>query len=240
MNKEKLEELRKVSKEYIKEERRVLQDQCEVCAVSLDQVEKSVSELTNKKVKVVSLKPHCLDDVYRDIFRVGEVLDARGEAEKLIQSLKLRAQTLRDSILPKKPKVLALEWLNPPMIGGGWIPELIDMAGGIPLGVEKPQKFRTVTLNEVESYQADIICAFPCGFSIEKTMQELNLEDNKKEFSQLSASHRGHFYVLDGNHYFNRSGPRLIDSAEILAKLFRAPKRQDIPRLWVEYHKETP
>lgn len=203
----------------------ITQDQCEVCAVSLEQVERAVSDTVKKSVKVVSLKPHCLDDVYADVLKVGQVLGAATEAHELLHSLKTRAQNLK-AIAPKQPpKVLALEWLNPPMIGGGWIPELIRMAGGVPLGVEKPQKFRTVTLDEVESYQADIICAFPCGFSLEKTLFELELEMNRKSFRKLSATKKGNFHVFDGNHFFNRSGPRLIDSAELLSVAFNQVHR---------------
>jgi iron complex transport system substrate-binding protein len=199
----------------------ITQSQCEVCAVSLKDVEQAVCELTSSNPVIVSLEPNSLDDVWTDIQRVGEALGASDRAEKLVDSLQSRMDDIvqRTHWIPNNPPLAYIEWIDPLMAGGNWMPELVEMAGGVNLFGEAGKHSPWMTWDELVMKDADIIFVSPCGFDIKRTLEEMSLLSGKAEWKSLKAVRDGRVVVADGNQYFNRPGPRLTESLEILAEV---------------------
>ena len=199
----------------------ITQSQCEVCAVSLKDVEQAVCELTSSKPVIVSLEPNALDDVWSDIRRVGEALGASERAERLVDELESRMDDIvqRTHWLETNPTVAYIEWIEPLMAGGNWMPEMVEMAGGVNLFGEAGKHSPWMTWEELVEKDPDIIFVSPCGFDIARTLEEMNLLSGKPEWNRLKAVSSGRVVVADGNQYFNRPGPRLVDSLEILGEI---------------------
>jgi len=199
----------------------ITQSQCEVCAVSLKDVEQAVCELTSSRPVIVSLEPNSLDDVWADILRVGAALGASARAEQLIDELQSRMDDIvqRTHWLDSNPTVAYIEWIDPLMAGGNWMPELVEMAGGVNLFGEAGKHSPWMTWEELVTKDPDIIFVSPCGFDIQRTLQEMHLLGGKPEWKSLKAVAGGRVVVADGNQYFNRPGPRLAESLEILAEI---------------------
>jgi iron complex transport system substrate-binding protein len=199
----------------------ITQSQCEVCAVSLKDVEQAVCELTSSKPVIVSLEPNALDDVWTDIQRVGEALGATERAENLIDSLQSRMDDIvqRTHWIASNPTLAYIEWIDPLMAGGNWMPELVEMAGGVNLFGEAGKHSPWMTWNDLVMKDPEVIFVSPCGFDIPRTLQEMSLLSSRDEWKNLKAVADGRVFVADGNQYFNRPGPRLVESLEILAEV---------------------
>src|SRR5262245_8926475 len=199
----------------------ITQSQCEVCAVSLKDVEQAVCEFTSSHPTIVSLEPNSLDDVWTDIQRVGEALNAPRRAEQLIDDLKSRMDDIvqRTHWLDSNPTVAYIEWIDPLMAGGNWMPELIAMAGGVNLFGEAGKHSPWMTLEDLVAKDPYVIFVSPCGFDITRTLEEMSLLSGKPEWRGLKAVATESVFVADGNQYFNRPGPRLVESLEILAEV---------------------
>lgn len=199
----------------------ITQSQCEVCAVSLKDVEKAVCELTSSKPAIVSLEPNELDDVWTDILRVGEALGASDRAQQVVDSLQSRMDDIvqRTHWIPHNPTLAYIEWIDPLMAGGNWMPELVEMAGGVNLFGEAGKHSPWMTWDDLVMKDPDIIFVSPCGFDIPRTLEEMSLLSSKAEWKSLKAVRDGRVVVADGNQYFNRPGPRLAESLEILAEV---------------------
>ena len=198
----------------------VTQDQCEVCAVSLPDVEDAVQCFLTSDVKVVSLNPEKLSDIWRDVRNVAAVTGRQEAAETLIRDLEGRLQKLADKTrhLPR-PRVACLEWLDPLMAAGNWIPELVDLAGGAYGLVEAGAHTPPITWDTLADYQPEVIVITPCGFKIPQSQADLPLLTAHPQWRTLPAVQAGRVYVADGNAYYNRPGPRIVESAEILAEM---------------------
>lgn len=195
------------------------QNQCDVCAVSLKDVEEAVRFLTKKETVICSLSAFALDDLCQDFRKVGEVTGRQKEAEELVTRFWIRLNQVNAKTgthLSYRPKVLALEWLDPPIVAGSWIPELITLAGADPLIVDGPKPFKKVSWDDLFRETPDKVFIFPCGWSKERTLQEMKLPQIKEKLDAWPALKSSPAIVLDGNHYFNRPGPRIADSLEIL------------------------
>jgi iron complex transport system substrate-binding protein len=197
------------------------QSQCEVCAVSLKDVEQAVCQLTRSQPVIVSLEPNALADVWSDIARVGLALGARVRAEELIAQLQQRMGEIRDRThrLAARPSVACIEWIEPLMATGNWIPEMVEMAGGVNLFGERAQHSAGIRWREITDRDPEVIVVMPCGFGIERTLQEAHVLTRKTEWESLKAVRNGRVFVVDGNQYFNRPGPRLVESLQILAEI---------------------
>lgn len=195
----------------------VTQDLCEVCAVSLDDVRSAVARIAHRDdVTIVSLSPTRLEHVLADVERVAQALGLaeRGAAVRESLQTRLDALTQRSAALDRRPRVASIEWIEPIMLGGTWMPELIARAGGNPVGVEDGAPAPTLTPKALASLEPDVVVLKPCGFTIERTLQERE-RIATHIVSALPSTTR--VYVADGNAFFNRPGPRLVESAEILA-----------------------
>jgi len=195
------------------------QHQCEVCAVSPKDLEDSVRSLTKTNTVICSLSAFALDDLCKDFRKVGAVTGREKEAEDLVTRFWIQLNQVNAKAgthLKYRPKVLALEWLDPPIIAGSWIPELITLAGADPLIVDGPKPFKKLSWEELYQQNPDKILIFPCGWSIERTIEEMKRPEVKQKLEAWPAFQSAPVIVCDGNQYFNRPGPRIADSLEIL------------------------
>jgi iron complex transport system substrate-binding protein len=199
----------------------ITQSQCEVCAVSLNDVELAVCELTGSHPRIVSLEPNALEDVWTDIQRVGDALDASDTAERLIHKLQSRMDEVvqRTHWLATNPTVACIEWIEPLMAAGNWMPELVTMAGGVNLFGESGKHSPWMTWDELVAKDPDVLFVSPCGFDVPRTIQEMDLLTRKPEWKAINAVKSNRVFVADGNQYFHRPGPRLAESLEILAEM---------------------
>jgi iron complex transport system substrate-binding protein len=188
---------------------------CEVCAVSFDEVREAVRRAA-PQAQVLSLSPKTLDDVLGDVTRVGEAASVPEEAARVVGGLRARLDRLRaETATLRRPKVLLLEWLSPPFIGSHWAPEILRVAGGDPvLGRDAvpsvPERWERI----VEA-SPEVVLVAPCGFRVDQTLREMAAL--QADPASAGVLRRARVVVIDGNAYFNRPGPRLVDSAEIAA-----------------------
>jgi iron complex transport system substrate-binding protein len=199
----------------------ITQTQCEVCAVSLRDVERSVAMRLESRPKIISLTPNSLTDVWEDIRRVACALDIAEHGETVIAGLKarMRAVSERARAAREQPRVAAIEWIEPLMVCGNWTPELIEMAGGVNLFGERGKHSGYITWDEIVKSDPDVLVIAPCGFDIARTQSEMHWLVKRPEWAKLRAVRGGRVYLADGNQYFNRPGPRLVETLEILAEI---------------------
>jgi iron complex transport system substrate-binding protein len=194
----------------------VTQDLCEVCAVSLEDVRAAVARLAHRDhVRIVSLRPTRLDDVLDDVDRVAAALECPDQGRRVREALEARIQAIaaRAARTTARPRVVSIEWLDPIMLGGTWMPELIELAGGVAAGVTEGCPAPTISSAELSQLRPEVVVVKPCGFGIERTLAERSLIEG----AILSAAPGARVYVTDGNAFFNRPGPRLVESLEIMA-----------------------
>ncbi len=199
----------------------VTQTQCDVCAVSEKDVQEAVSSWVGRDAHIVSLKPDGLADVWRDIKSVAAALQVPDQGEQLVNDLQGRMQRIAATSrsLEPKPRVALLEWLDPLMAAGIWMPDLLVMAGGVNLFGEAGKHSPWLNWEDLRDADPDYIISLPCGFDMAKNQSELETLANKPEWSTLTAAREGRVFVTDGNQFFNRPGPRLAESLEILAEI---------------------
>jgi iron complex transport system substrate-binding protein len=199
----------------------ITQAQCEVCAVSVRDVEQAVCTWLDPRPKLVSLEPNCLADVWTDIGRVAEALGATERGAELIHGLQKRMRDIAERArgLAARPTVACLEWLDPLMAAGNWMPELVELAGGVNLFGTAGKHAPWMTWEQLRARDPDVIVALPCGLDLERTRTEMAMLTAKPGWSELRAAQAERVYVTDGNQFFNRPGPRLVESLEILAEI---------------------
>jgi iron complex transport system substrate-binding protein len=199
----------------------ITQSQCEVCAVSLRDVEQAVCDWLGSRPTLVSLEPNCLADVWTDIGRVSDALGAAARGSALIQRLQQRMGAIADRsrTLPDRPTVACLEWLDPLMAAGNWMPELVSLAGGVNLLGTAGQHSPWMTWDQLRERDPEVIVALPCGLDLERTRAEMATLTARPGWPDLRAVRTGRVCVTDGNQFFNRPGPRLVESLEILAEI---------------------
>ena len=210
----------------------ITQSQCSICAVSLTDVEKCLSKFINRKPLLIDLKPNTFEEVLNDINLVGKKLDKKLESYSLVKNIKneINKIKLKTSKLKKK-NVLCIEWIAPIMIAGNWVPELVKFAGGKSVLAESGINSTFIESNRINFKEFDIVIFMPCGFDVKKSRKEIlkanidfdNILKNKKKF------------IVDGNKYFNRPGPDLLESTRILAEIIHPeifPAKENIKR-WV-------
>jgi len=197
----------------------VTQDLCDVCAVSFSDVCAAAATLVHQPAKIVNLHPMCLADIWDDILRVAEALGRAVNGAEVVAALQQRVSgiTRRSAALVDRPRVVSIEWLDPVMISGMWMPELIERAGGIPLGTTPGDHAPTLTKDALRGLNPDVVVINPCGFALHRTLEEISLLCTALPWDTWPATLNGRVYAVDGNAYFNRPGPRIVESLEILA-----------------------
>ena len=190
----------------------VTQIQCEVCAVSLRDVEASIAEwLEVDAPQIVALNPSNLESIFADVEMVGAAIGR--ESREVVAQMRNRIGEIarRAAKAASRPRVATIEWISPLMTAGNWIPEMIELAGGESLFGHSGEHSPWIDADEFARANADIVVVFPCGFSIERTLADLTLLDAKLRDKTV--------FVADGNQFFNRPGPRIVESLEILAEI---------------------
>ena len=210
----KVDELRRLRPDVI-----VTQDHCEVCAVALADVEAALCALDLPDVKVCSLHPRDMHDVRADIRSVAAALDVPERGHEVVGELDRRLAALAGrTAVTERPRVALIEWLAPPMVAGGWMPELARSAGVEPVIVTDAEHFAEVGWQRIADEDPDLVVVLPCGFDVVRSLEEMEDPAIAKGLRSIPAVRRGKgALVVDGNAYFNRPGPRLADSAELLA-----------------------
>ena len=199
----------------------ITQTQCDVCAVSLRDVEEAVCKLVSSAPRIVSLEPMSLEDVWTDIQDVAKALGAPENGENLVRSLQDRLSALRNRTceLADKPAVACIEWTDPMMIAANWVPNLVECAGGINLFSEPGKHSGYFSMEDLFMAEPEVIAVMPCGFGIDRCLREMEPLTSNPGWCDLPAVRNGRVYITDGNQYFNRPGPRVVESAEILSEL---------------------
>ena len=186
---------------------------CEVCAVSLRDVERSVAARLASRPSIVSLQPNSLPDVWEDFRRVARALEIAERGELLIGRLQARMQAVSEAAraASRRPRMACIEWIEPLMAAGNWMPELVEMAGA--------ENLSWTTWQDLAAADPDAILVMPCGFGLERATGEMHWLTARPVWHDLEAVRRRRVYVADGNQYLNRPGPRLVESLEILAEV---------------------
>lgn len=188
----------------------ITQEQCDVCAVTFDDVKDAVCTLLKKEVKLVSLNPTSMAEIFEDVKRVARAIEA--DPNPLIEQMYSAIATVKErtSSLDAKLRVAIIEWIDPIFVGANWMPTLIEMAGGVPVFGKDGEKSYVIDFRELCQADPDVIIIAPCGFKIPQTKQDLHLLTSKPEWNTLKAVSSHRVFICDGNAYFNRSTPRLL------------------------------
>lgn len=199
----------------------VTQAQCEACAVSLGDLEDALASWTGLRPTVVSLEPRRLEDVWEDMQRVADALDAAPRGRELTARLRARIEALaaRARELPSPPRVGCIEWVDPLMAAGNWVPTLVGMAGGEDVFGRAGAHAPALEWPELVHADPDVLVGMPCGYDLERTRREFRALSEHDHWPELTAVRHGRVALTDGHQYFNRPGPRLVESLEILAEI---------------------
>jgi iron complex transport system substrate-binding protein len=198
----------------------VTQELCPVCAVSTAQVDGALRPLPRCPA-LLSLDPRSLADVLADILTIGEATGRAVEAGALVAELERRLAAVHARTAGRpRPRVAALEWLDPPFAGGHWVPEMIAAAGGLDVLATPRAGSRRLTWEELQAADPDVVVAMPCGFDAAGAQGQIDTLAHRPEWQNLRAVRRGRVFAVDANGCFSRPGPRLVDGIEQLAALF--------------------
>jgi iron complex transport system substrate-binding protein len=199
----------------------VTQDQCQVCAASLADVEAATRDWTDRAVRIVSLNPMSLDDVWRDIERVAAALGVAELGAALVGAYKARMQAIaiRAGAARRRPRTAFIEWIEPLMTGGNWMPTLVEMAGGQNLIGTAGQHSPWLEWTALREADPEVIVIAPCGLGLARIRVDYAALAKLPGWSGLAAVKAKRVYFADGNQYFNRPGPRLVETLEILGEI---------------------
>ncbi len=215
------------------------QDQCEVCAASLADVQKALCTWTNSSAQLISLRPHTMADVYSDIVNVATAIGREKNGADLVQSMQRRIERVTQAVTGQQvPRLAFIEWIDPPMAGGHWMPELMRAAGGESLFGTAGENSPWITWEQVAAADPDVIVVAPCGYGIKTSLAEMPALKTNPLWSGLRAVAQGRVFVADGNAYFNRPGPRLVETTEVLAEILH-PGRCDFGHDGIGYVRWT-
>ena len=197
----------------------ITQTQCEVCAVSLKDVEAALARGLSCTPQIVPLNPNSLADVWDDIRRVARSLGIAERGESVVDGLSARMCAISQRALshPERPRVACIEWIEPLMAAGNWVPELVEMAGGENLFGEAGKHSPWMSWEQLVAADPEVIAIMPCGWDPARAEPEMHWLTGRPEWPRLAAVRNQRVHLLDGNQYFNRPGPRLVESLEILA-----------------------
>ncbi len=196
------------------------QDLCHVCSVTPDQLTRVIESLQHRP-NVLTLSPTTLDDMIHDIERIAQAANALSKGRALTQELHRRVDHVRatTSRTSARPRVVCLEWLNPLYVAGHWVPEMVELAGGLDVLGSQDAPSQETTWHAVESARPDVVLIMPCGYSVERTVNELKRGGQTGEAWRRACEQWPNLYVVDAASYFSRPGPRLVDGVELLASI---------------------
>lgn len=209
---------------------------CAVCAISEDEVTEAVRK-SGVPTRVIALSPTTLDDVFRDILTIGEATGRLREAHDVVTVFKRRCDALALNT-KTRPTSAIIEWLDPPMAAGNWVPEMVRLAGGRDVLGKEGGHSHWITWADVTAADPEVVVLIPCGFTLDRTIAEVRSPTVWPHLKNLRTVREGRAWAIDGHHLFNRPGPRLVDSLEVLAEVLH-PEKFSFPatkrfaqRLW--------
>ncbi|MEP6849368.1 MAG: cobalamin-binding protein [Acidobacteriota bacterium] len=207
--------------ERLKPDLILTQELCDVCAVSYKQVERA-AKMYVADATVVSLEPNNIEDIFASILTVGDLAGAKAKATNVVAKLRGRLDSVREkaAAFEQRPKVFMLEWLEPPFSPGHWVPEQVEIAGGITLLGEPGERSVTTTYEAIHASRPDVMVLIPCGYYTGDTIRQLENTVFPENWTDIPAIKDNEVWALDATSYFSRPGPRVVDGVEILAKIF--------------------
>ena len=199
----------------------VTQTQCRVCAVSLEDVERALARSLTSRPKLVPLEPNNLEDIWSDIRRVADACGVAATGEEMVLGYqdRMRQTSAEARRALARPRVACIEWHEPLMAAGNWVPELVEMAGAENLFGQSGGHSPWMTWDELIASDPDVIITMPCGFDLQRTGDEMYWLTDNPNWSKLRSVQNGQVYLTDGNQYMNRPGPRVVESLQILAEI---------------------
>ena len=215
------------------------QSQCEVCAVSVSDVENALKNITGLSSRVISVEPNSVEDIFNDILTIAEILNVRKKGKELVELIKAKIDSTEKIVYQKSsPSVAAIEWIDPLMAAGNWVPQLIKVAGGKNLFGEAGKHSPWMKYNDLVEQDPEIIIVMPCGYDIKKSLIEIKTLESKKGWESLKAVRNRNVYITDGNQFFNRPGPRIIESLEILLEIIHSDfsESKHIDSGWIKFN----
>lgn len=200
----------------------ITQAHCDVCAVSEKDIAARVESWPGPPPEILTLNPSRFAHLWDDMKRIAAALGLPDDGKQAISDYKMRCVNVieRAALASRKPSVLTLEWLDPLMAGGNWIPDMIEMAGGKNLLAEVGKHSDWIGIDDIAAANPDVIVLIPCGFDLARTLREAALLEQLPGWNKLKAVKKKRVYATDGNAFFNRPGPRLVDSLEIFGEMF--------------------
>jgi iron complex transport system substrate-binding protein len=196
------------------------QDLCHVCSVTPDQLTRAIQSLP-RRPEVLTLSPTTLEEMLHDIERIADVIGTPENGAAFVDELRRRLDHVRTtaSVALARPRVVCLEWLAPLYVAGHWVPEMVELAGGLDVLGSKDAPSHETTWQEVEAAEPDVVIVMPCGYSIDRTIKELIKVGPSRDAWRKACEHWKNLYVVDAASYFSRPGPRLVDGVELLAAM---------------------
>ena len=230
-----LERLRALAPDLV-----VTQDQCDVCAVSRPELEDRLAEWTDGSPTLFSMEPHTLKDILDEALRLGRVMDRFEDAMQVVGTIEKRIQKLRDRIGVDRrtdpetlPTVACIEWLEPLMAAGHWMPDMVEMAGGRAVLGSAGKPTQRISWASLRDADPDVIACMPCGFSVEETQRDLHYLTEREGWDDLTAMQEGRVAVLDGDAYYNRPGARVGRAIEVLSStIYPSLSMEEAPAAW--------
>jgi iron complex transport system substrate-binding protein len=218
----------------------VLQDLCRVCAIDSPTLARDMSRLSSAP-QVVSLAAHSIADILREIEMLGDLTGHATQAHTLTQSLAERIERIREarSGIRHRKRVLCLEWLDPPFLGGHWVPEMTLIVGADPVLSSPATKSVRTTWQQIAATEPEVIVLMPCGFNLQQTIDQFHALALPPEWHNLPAVRAGEVYAVNGSAYFSRHGPRFIDGLEILDAILHPTNDSDDSRRFAHLPAES-
>jgi len=205
------------------------QIQCDVCAVSLRDVELALARGMRGSPRIVSLQPDSLEQIWEDVRRVARSLDMPERGEDVVRGLQSRMKQMATPAGMQPPRIACIEWIEPLMAAGNWTPELIELAGGVNLFGEAGKHSPWMTWDQLKAADPDVVLIAPCGFDLPRTAEEMHWLTDRPDWGELRAVRAERVYLADGNRYFNRPGPRVVETLQIITEILRSARQASRP-----------
>lgn len=203
---------------------------CEVCAVNYDDV-LAVARSLPRPPEILSLEPTTIDDILQTVLDVGVKTGREEEASRLVKGLRARIDAVRKAVsgAPRTPRTLCLEWMDPPMVGGHWVPEMVRAAGGEDVLGKAGSPSRRIGWDEIEGCAPDVVVLMPCGYDLGRTEEEFRRAAFPDAWRRLPAVKGSRVFGVDANAFFSRPGPRFVEGIEILGRMLH-------PEMFEQHH----
>ncbi len=204
------------------------QETCKACAAYTNQVNKAI-QILQKKPMLFSMDPHNMDEIVNSVVELGKIIDKKEKSKEIADSLSKRIENIKKNHNSKKIKVLAIEWIEPFFTAGHWVPEMIEIAGGVNMISKTGEHSRRLDMDEIVKANPDIIVLMPCGFDTQRTIKEYEkFLKNKERWKNLEAVKKNQIFAVDANSFFSKPSIRTIEGIEIMAKIIQPDKFKNL------------